>query len=893
MPNKDLTDNYSNLFKQMWEKQRLENEQKRALLPQFSDVTPARTAEEKQKRQDIFQQNIVEATKQIGQQEKLSRFGKRVQQAPIDIARSVNTGESTILASQYNNMKQSLDEYRKGLLSGLEDSKLKPLADKLESSFTPELRKKFEEENKMSIGQLTLDMVGATLFKSDSRKDKERYRAVLSMGDDPQRALQASEAWENGDNFNYTFDERQALLSHDASELAWNVFNTAFLVTDVMTLGATAGARMAVRGALKEATKEAVGLTGRDAIRNVLIKRVPEMKGTQQLETAVEIIERSKTIAKLKDTGEYKDLSKLLRTKKSNLQQPIAQSSVVYQNGIPIIRRANSTVVGDALSVRSEIKNALMGSLEDFRLSNKEILSADIKAGVLPSGTKLDGTVDVYLMGGRRVKNGSQVTPNATIAGDGAKLVKVPTENLVKLSDGTFVNVDKRVVGKDLSAPITQIRQTLRQDVLKKEMQTQVKQSAKELARKNAREEKIALEQARQIAEEKARQDAIAKSNEVIARSQDIVKSAKAIKSTEITASRRSVANVLKDITKTTSNITKIGNTAKEMLRGTTVKSALTPKQLLKKFDKFLPSGYKNKLKKGKDLTAFERKNLAKRIIKERDAQLADARESLRLSQISLRDGKKKLEAIKNTKSQGEIAKETIKQEKEKLKSLVDVNRVQKLKSDIVNAKTPKQVDSVKETAPVNPEVGKTRVGTKIVDSTTISNKLLFEAKKQKGLDVGEKATQIGTTRIEQSELSAKFLNTKGIEGAFNVLLGKSSKGDEFANLTNEGLWDSVNIILRETGQTTNYMSELESVTQRLADIAGGTAQEQRFRQYSIQSNPLQYLVKLRNKMMESKGITVKNFDEEVSKIEKEITEADGKMNIREIISKSIDDNIC
>lgn len=893
MPDKDLTDRYANLFKRSRESMRLANEEKKALLPEFSSVDPARSPEEREKRVEIIKANMLESNKRIRQEDTISRFSERVQQAPLDIARQTRTGEYTLIGSQYNNMKQALDEYQRGLVSGLEDSKLKPLANKLEASFTPELRKKFEDENKMSVSELAVDVLGGSIFKSDARKEKERYHAVLDTGIDPQRALAASEAWKNGDNFDYTFEERQALLSHDASSVAWALFDTAFLITDIVTLGATASARLAVRGALKEATKEASKLAGRDAIREALVRRVPELADSQQLETAVEIIERSQSIAKLKETGEYKDVASLLRTNKKELVKPTAQSSVVYENGVPVIRRASSEVTGEALKVRSEIKEALSGSLEDLRLSNKEMLDRTVKAGVLPKGTKLDGSVDVYLMGGRKVKNGSQVTPNATLAGEGAKTVKVAVEDLVQLSDGTFTVVNKRVVGKDLSAPISQIRREMRQDVLKKEMQTEAKKRSKELAKERARENARIVEQQAREAAAQAERDAVEKSTKAIQRSQEMIKSAKAIKPIEVTATRRAVVNAGRDIVKTASSITKIESGAKEMLKATTVKTGLTPKQMLKKFDKFLPSGYKNKLRKGNDLTAFERKNLAKRIIKDRNSRIADANESLRLSQVTLRDSKMKLKSLETIKAQEKIAKETIKTESAKLKELEGVKEVRQTTNKIVNAKTTKQVEDIKATAPVNPKVGKTRVGTKIVDSTTVSNKLLFEAKKMKGLNVGDEAVQMGTTVQEQAELSAKFFNTRGIEDAFKVLMGESSKGDEFANITNEGLRHNLNVVLRETGQTLNYTDELERLTQRFADIAGGTAQEQRFRQYSIQSDPLQYLVRLKKKMMESKGLDAKAFDSEVSKIEKEINAADGKIDIKEIISKSLDDNLC
>ena len=49
---------------------------------------------------------------------------------------------------------------------------------------------------------------------------------------------------------------------------------------------------------------------------------------------------------------------------------------------------------------------------------------------------------------------------------------------------------------------------------------------------------------------------------------------------------------------------------------------------MLRKFDKFLPSGYKNKLH-GNDLTAFERKNLTKRIIKDIEVNLSTLKEEL------------------------------------------------------------------------------------------------------------------------------------------------------------------------------------------------------------------------------------------------------------------------
>ena len=904
MPDNDLTDRYEYLFKQTREKIRLENEQKKALLPEFSSVAPARTAEERAERTETFNKNIFEATKRIGQQEKVTRFSERVQSAPLEIARQTRTGEYTLLGSQYNNMKQTLDEYRQGLVSGMEDKELKPIADKLEASFTPELREKFESENKMSIGELAVDVLGGSIFKSNERREKERYHAILDTGIDPQRALSASEAWANGDEFDYTFEERQALLSHDAASVAWALFDTAFLVADVVTLGATTAARLTIRGALKEATTEASKLAGREAIRDALVRRVPQLAESQQLETAVEIIERSQSLAKLKETGEYKDVASLLRTKKKGVETPTYQSSVTYQNGVPVIRRVGAEVSEEAMKVRDEIKSALSGSLEELRLSNKEALDATVKSGVLPKGTKLDGDVDVFLMGGRSVKNGSQVTPNATIAGEGAKSVKVPVEDLVQLSDGTFTVVDKRVVGKDLSAPISQIKKTLRQEVVQKETQAKARERARELASKISTARKIAEDADKAVAErsakeaaKKAEREAVEKTQATIKRSEEMVQAAKAIKATDVTAARRAVASATKDIAKATSAVTKVEATAKELLQATTIKAGLTPKQMLKKFDKYLPSGYKNKLRKGNDLTAFERKNLAKRILKDRNAKVADAKESLRLSQVTLRDSKMKLKGTETIIEQGKIAKETLKKEKENLSNITskiaEEKEVRQTTAKIVNAKTEKQVESVKETAPVNPQVGKTRVGTKIVDSTTVSNKLLFEAKKQAGLAVGEKATQISSTVIEQAELSSKFLNTRGIEEAFKVLTGNSDKGEDFFNLTKESLLENLYITLRQTDQTTNYLSEIREVEEILGDIAGATAQEQRFRQGSRRNNPLQYLVQLQKKLMENKNVTAKSLDDEVRKIEKEINAADGKIDIKKIISESIDDNIC
>ena len=90
---------------------------------------------------------------------------------------------------------------------------------------------------------------------------------------------------------------------------------------------------------------------------------------------------------------------------------------------------------------------------------------------------------------------------------------------------------------------------------------------------------------------------------------------------------------------------------------------------------------------------------------------------------------------------------------------------------------------------------------------------------------MGEKATQMGTTVVGTGRIDHQILqHSLELKIYFKVLMGESPKGDEFANITNEGLRHNLNVIL-ETGQTLNYTDELEKLTQRFADIAGGTAQ--------------------------------------------------------------------
>ena len=292
--------------------------------------------------------------------------------------------------------------------------------------------------------------------------------------------------------------EKSLVNDHLINQQIGFIFDAADLIG--LTSFAKKGVQYGLRSPLRKSVEEAVKQDTTKGMRKVLEVQNPALRGTQELDDLVEIVNTSKStfstdkIAQVLEKYTAK-LENSVPTPKT-FETPAQQ--VVYEDGIPVVRNTTS----DTFVTRfNESLEAVKGNREQFRLSNSDVLQQEINVGSLPLKTTAEDTVDIWRIAPKsssnRVRVGEEFALTEDIArsaSEGAEIRKtqVQLKDLVRTSDGTFTYIPERLTGTiDDIRPPSNIDKSIISDVAKKEAD----EAAKKVAKENA--DKIALEKAR------------------------------------------------------------------------------------------------------------------------------------------------------------------------------------------------------------------------------------------------------------------------------------------------------------------------------------------------------------------------------------------------------------
>ena len=514
------------------------------------------------------------------------------------------------------------------------------------------------------------------LLKSDHETAAQLYEVFINNGMDANEAFKKSnEAVLQGKAIGLSPEQQNAYMQWDKWEKIGTVIDTVFLGLDILSAGGSqvvkAGLKQGTRSAMAEALKVAAEKGSRAEVRNVLIKQYPKVKGTEELEKMIDVVENTpddfswlKVRNEFRNSKVFKDLANTTDT--TAVDKITEAQKVFYQNGIPVVK----TVAGNADSAydaRQSIRSVLRGEKEAQRLTDLSVFSSEVKAGSLPSDITLADSVEVYRIGGsgRRMKVGDQVTLSKELAGEGADSFKVPLRDLVRLEDGTFTNVPSELIGKDLSPSIKAVRDVVtREKVAKREADDALRAEMEQIARKQA-EKQAEEEMLKKAAKEEA--DKVAQI-EKLTKAKEIVDSVKGLKKTSISKLNNSVEAAAKAIQTNENKITKLVKDRADLIKASTQKAGLTAGRFIQKFEKFMTVTEKNKLRAGKSLTAIERARIQKRLRDSFDTEI----ESLKATKNTLQENWRKAGAdLANTKSllkQADEAKKILNESAEAVK---------------------------------------------------------------------------------------------------------------------------------------------------------------------------------------------------------------------------------
>lgn len=490
---------------------------------------PVITEENLRRRERVLEVEKIKAEEIRAQQPSYAQARKLYNQEPVEsILNDPREHTAFKLRSSIPNIDQTkLNEDLDGIFGG-------------KNGFTKLLLGKGIEEERIGKDLGFFEEMGARgllgfftgeLLRSTPETEAKLYEVLLNTGITPQEALKKAKARVAGEPENLTPDELVAVRNWEKWDTAFKALDAGFLALDVLG-GVAALARPVVKSLAREGVKEFIlstsKVTNRNDLRKMVAKKFPSLTGSQELEKMLDIVEQYPKKFSLLNarkefqrTGSFQDLANTISpTKVTGITEA---QRIVYENGIPIVKRIGGTAE-EAQSVRREILKGLKGEMEGSRLSNSDILQSEIKAGAIPYGSTADTMIEVASLGTKKgLGVGAQVTPLLKLAEDTARKMKVKITDLIRLSDGTFAYAPSRAVGKDLTPSLLQIRKEVRKDVAVQEgrikrrfaeRQAQIEKKLIKETERIAEEQKIARETAeREVAE---RAERVAQAEKVI-----------------------------------------------------------------------------------------------------------------------------------------------------------------------------------------------------------------------------------------------------------------------------------------------------------------------------------------------------------------------------------------
>jgi hypothetical protein len=579
-------------------------------------------------------------------------------------------------------------------------------------------------------------------------------------------------------------------------------------------------------------------------------------------------------------------------------QTPAAK--IVTHGDIPILDRSTDSL----LMERRETSAILRGESEMNRFTDPRILQAEKIAGTIDRDVTPDSDLNIYRLDGRsgQMRVGERVTANPHIADVfGGRInpeATVKAGDLVRTSKGDYIYIPKsEIVARPKLPPVsTVVDKTIREQVISREklQSKELKAKGREAIRKaeeparlqREAEERVAKQQADAEAKfaEETKQAEMTKLNleESIEKTRvetqkKIIDEAKRVKfeKEEINKIRdKAIVSVTKQKRKSL-NDAKLAHTER-------LSKLKTPKQKVKEMIRFT-----NENNRIRDKAKKDEAKLRADAIKEREKIKDQKKEIKKQGGDIVRDSEKRIKAILKPKLEV-IKLEVIKEDSKSIKKSVEKVVPSKEKSNapkkIVEENTKKTPEPVEKT---------TTIGTKVVKSKSIIKNAVEEARSisQKAQEADQDVTyQMGTTFVEQAELSAKLIVEKGFDDALKFAKEATDAELNKLNINRSALYRTLRDVANAEGEFTKYRDDFEDLSLITADEVSEAAQKSSLHRMAIQNDPFRAVVELKKTLLESEKETRGSvFNKEVDELYAKIQEA----GTEEDLNKIIKENLC
>lgn len=562
-------------------------------------------------------------------------------------------------------------------------------------------------------------------------------------------------------------------------------------------------------------------------------------------------------------------------------------ANIITKGDIPMIDRSSDALVME----RQELSTILRGESEQNRFTNPRILQAERIAGTINKDVTENSDLNIYRLDGRDgpMRVGERVTANPFIADVYGGRINpesvVKAGDLVRTSKGDYVYLPKdKIAGTPVLPPVTNaVESKVQKNVLKKEIasleevraqKVEAQRLADEPARLQKEAEELAIKQQVEVESQFKKETEQAQAAKISL--EENIQKTRAEKIQKIVAERKRVETEHQTIAK---------NTDKQIETVTT--------QLRKDLNQALLDHTKR--------------------IKSAKTKVQKTKENIRYNNQKATLTAKAIKTKKKLRDNANTAKKQVVNNAIKIK--VDTDKVvNTLKKEIKSIAKPKlekiapapknktiqtksnPVATTEVASPVaKTEPGKTvtTIGTKKVKSESIIKNAVQEArehsKKAQELDPDVTA-QMGTTFVEQRELSARVITEKGFDDALKFAIEASNAEVRKLNLDRSALYETLYKTAIKEGQFSKYRDELEQLALLTSDEVSAAAQKTSLSRLATENDPFRRVAATLKQLIDNEknkrgSVFTKEVDELYAKLKMAGSEED--------ITKIINDNLC
>lgn len=566
-------------------------------------------------------------------------------------------------------------------------------------------------------------------------------------------------------------------------------------------------------------------------------------------------------------------------------------AKIITHNDIPIIDRSADGIFND----RKELSAILRGEAEQNRFTDPRILQAERIAGTIDKDVTPDSDLNVYRLDGRSgvMRVGERVTANPHIADVfGGRInpeATVKAGDLVRTSKGDYIYIPKDAIAEQPKLPpvTAAVEKNIQQEVISKE-----KDVVKETKAKEAEAVRLANEPAR--LQKEAEDLAIKQRAEAESRFKRETEQAQATK------------------LRLEENIKKTRQEKQQKITDEKVRIETERKTVDKGVEKEV-EGITVQLRKELSAATLEH---TKRLIKAK-TKIQKTKENIRFNNQKATLTAKAIKAKKKAREKAVGTKKKIQSNARKIKEESDesvrtiskeIKAIPKPKLEVTKtAETPvKKSTGDKETSPQTtpdtketavpkkePEAKTTTIGTKTVQSESIIKNAIQDAKQnsQKAQELDQDVTyQMGTTFVEQRELSAKLIAEKGFDEALTFAQEATNSEIAKLNIDRSALYETLYKTVIKEGQFSQYRDELEQLALTVSDEVSAAAQKSSLHRLATENDPFRRVVALKKALLEKeKKARGTVFTKEVEDLYAKIKAAGNE----EDLNKIINDNLC